>query len=293
MTWAFGQLAAFDTETTGVNVETDRVVTATVVDIVPGADPAVASHLIAVDVDIPQAATDVHGVTTEHARENGKPPGEVLEAVASHLAESLANGVPIVGCNVAYDLTILDRELRRNGLVPLTKRLQGRLRPVIDVFVLDKALDRYRRGGRKLVDLCAFYGVKLNGAHDATADALGAARVAYRMCQRSQLDVGGLRDLYGDRPRQAPHIAAAFTVLGRMSMADLHAAQVGWYREQAESLAAYFLQQALEAESKANRAEANADEEARDLAENEARELRERAESVSLVWPLAPVEAVS
>jgi DNA polymerase-3 subunit epsilon len=276
-------MAAFDTESTGVDVETARIVTATVAHIIPNAETEIASHLIAVDVDIPEQATEVHGITTEHARANGKPAPEMLESVAAHLAEAMANGVPVVGCNLAYDFSLLDRELRRNGLATLDQRLGREIGPVVDVFVIDKALDRFRKGGRKLVDLCATYGARIDDAHDATADALAAARVAYKMARRATLDVGGIASLYGDRPRQAPHIAAAFAMFGQMSLTELHEAQKGWYAEQSTSLAQYFRQKANE---EAHKAETTSDEAERETALADAADLRRRADEVSTDWPV-------
>jgi hypothetical protein len=87
------------------------------------------------------------------------------------------SGCPVVGFNLCYDLTLLDRELRRHGRPPLEPGY------VIDAFVLDKHVS-YRRGPRKLVDQCQHYGVRIDGAHDAAADALAAARVAWRIAQR-------------------------------------------------------------------------------------------------------------
>jgi DNA polymerase-3 subunit epsilon len=286
VTWFLGEMAAFDSESTGTDVETARIVTATVVQIVPGSETLVSSHLVAVDVDIPEAATAVHGITTEHARANGKPAAEVLEAVAAHLAEVMANGIPVVGMNLQYDFTLLDRELRRNGLATLDARLGRPIGPVVDVFVIDKALDKYRKGGRKLVDMCATYGARITDAHDATADALAAARIAYKMGRRASLDMAALRDLYGDRPRQAPHIAAAFTMFGHMSLAELHEAQKGWYAEQASSLAAYFRREAHEVKFKAGAVES--DPAMAEQLRSEAEEMRRRADDVSTDWPMRP-----
>lgn len=286
MSWTFGELAPFDVETTGVDVESARIVTAAVGHIVPGAEPAMESHLIAVDVDIPVEATEVHGITTEHARQHGRPAVEVLEAVADRMTKLLAAGAPIVGMNVAFDLTILDRELRRNGLAPLDARLGRPVAPVVDVFVIDKAVDRFRRGGRKLTDLCTHYGVRLDDAHDASADALAAARVAYAMCRRATAEPGAVAAMYGDRPRQAPHIADAFMRLGRMNLAQLYEAQRGWFLEQGESLAAYFRQKANEETA---RAEQLADDGERDLALQDVERLRSRADGVLTEWPMVVI----
>lgn len=283
MSWAFGELAPFDCETTGTDVETARIVTAAVAHIVPGAETVTDAYLVAVDVDIPAEASAVHGITTEQARENGKPAAEVLEAVAGSLGEALGQGVPLVGMNVAFDLTILDRELRRNNLPTLEERIGGPVAPVIDAYVIDKALDRYRRGGRKLTDLCSFYGVRLDGAHDAAADALASARVAFNLCRRAGLERHELERLYADRPRQAPHIAAAFRALGQMSLAELHEAQKRWYAEQAQSLAVYFRQKANE---EAVKAERTVDAAAHGLVMADVDSLRDRADKVSTEWPM-------
>lgn len=288
--WHLGPLCPFDIESTGVDVENDRVVSVTVARIRPGEPTDVRSHLIAVDVDIPQAATDVHGITTEHARASGKPAAEVLDAVAGDLALAMHAGTPVVGCNLAYDFTILDRELRRNGLPTVEDRLGGPIRPVIDVFVIDKAVDRYRPGSRKLTALCEHYGVRIDGAHDAEFDALAAARVAYRIAQRAAralTDPLDVADLY--RSRKYPdRIAREFQTLGRMSLDELHDAQVGWYATQSEGLAAHWRRQAHELEHLAER---TVDEAKRDSMLADAWGLRERADTVTSDWPVRPYRA--
>lgn len=55
---------------------------------------------------------------------------------------------------------------------------------VIDPLVLDKFVDPFRRGSRKLEAVCPHYGVRLDQAHDAAADAIGAARVAWRIARK-------------------------------------------------------------------------------------------------------------
>lgn len=287
MSWHLGPLAPFDIESTGTDVENDRVVSVTVARITPGQETLVRSHLIAVDVDIPEQATEIHGITTEHARENGKPPVEVLNAVAADLTDAVSSGVPIVGSNLAYDLTILDRELRRHGLPTVEDRLARPIAPVLDVLVIDKAIDRYRKGSRRLDALCEHYGVRLDGAHDSTNDALAAARVLYRIGQRAAratTDPLDIADMYADR-RYPEKMAYAFRNLGRMSLADLHAAQVGWYAEQSRSLAQYFRQKANEEE---HRGDVATDDGVREQAYADAEGLRRSANEINGAWPMRP-----
>lgn len=215
MSWHNGPMLPFDTETTGVDVENDRIVTASLVSI-NGSNVTTDSYLINPGVDIPNEATAVHGITTEHAAAHGKPPAEVLDIIAADLALSLHRGIPVVGMNVAFDLTILDRDCYRHGVPTVTDRLDGApLAPVIDVRVLDKQVEQRRRGKRKLTDLCEHYKVRIDGAHDASFDAIAAARVAWRIAQK-------------------------YPAIGTMPLPELHKHQIDWAFEQAASLQAYF-----------------------------------------------------
>ena len=163
MSWTDGPLLGFDTETTGVDVDHDRIVTAALVRR-DASGTHVRSWLIDPGVPIPDAAAAIHGVSTEHARTHGRPPREALEEIATDLAEALRGGVPVVAYNASFDLCLLDAELRRHRLKTLPDRLCSDARPVIDPLVLDRAEDRLRRGKRKLVDLCGYYQVVESGA---------------------------------------------------------------------------------------------------------------------------------
>lgn len=237
--------AVFDLETTGVNVETDRIVTGCVGLLWPGppGEPwrqQIESHLAAVD-NIPAEATTVHGITTAFAQANGKPPTEVIFNITHRLTTHLRAGAPLIGTNISYDLTILDRECRRHS-VPRIDDLGGGclIEPVIDVYVLDKWLDPYRSGGRKLTDLIDWYGVRHEGAHDSTADALAAGRVAYRMAQAARSDHVALTQFFRGHGRKRPEeIADRFAMLDQMNPATLHANQVRWRAEQQASLREY------------------------------------------------------
>lgn len=294
--WWQGPMCPFDTESTGVDLENDRIVSATVVVMRPAAaggkhEVEVRSHVIAVDIDIPQGATDIHGITTEYAREHGKPAADVLDLVAADLAMALRAGVPAVGMNLSFDWTLLDRECRRWGVPTVEDRLDGQpIAPVVDVYVIDRALDRYRPGSRKLTDLCEHYGVRIDGAHDATFDALAAARVAYRMGQRSQMDLAALRALYASRRYPNP-IAAQWQQFGRLPLADLHEAQTRWYREQTESLRQHWNRQRNEALHNAEVARDKGDDGAAATAEDDAAELARRIDSLSAHWPIRPLPA--
>lgn len=181
--WADGPLVGFDTETTGVDVGVDRIVTAAVVRRVGGRAVA-RTWLIDPGVEIPAGATAVHGITTEHARTHGGEPAGALEEIADTLAGALTRGEPVVAYNASYDLSLLDAELRRHGLRTLPQRIARDVRVVIDPLVLDRWLDTYRAGKRRLGDLCAHYGVAPGTLHTADADVVATLDVLEALCTR-------------------------------------------------------------------------------------------------------------
>lgn len=184
-------MVAFDLETTGVDPTDARIVTVCVAQVQAGSEPIVETWLVDPGVEIPAEATDVHGITTEYAREHGEPVAPVIDLVADQLASSWRDGIPTIVMNAAYDLTLLDAELYRHGLASLHERLDGTPMLIMDPLVCDRALDRYRKGKKRLEDLCRVYGVTNQAAHDASGDALAAARVAWVMAERFPNDLQG------------------------------------------------------------------------------------------------------
>lgn len=130
---------------------------------------------------IPEQASAIHGIGTDHARKHGARAAPAVEEIAHAVAEVLRSGVPLVVMNARYDLSLLDRECHRYGLPSVDERVGGAPSPVIDPLVIDKHVDKYRKGKRALQALCDHYGVTLDGAHEASADAVAAVRVVRRM----------------------------------------------------------------------------------------------------------------
>ncbi|WP_371793889.1 exonuclease domain-containing protein [Streptomyces albidoflavus] len=211
--WAGRPLVGFDLETTGVDPETDRIVTGCVVRYGGGRPTEARTWLADPGVPIPAGATAVHGVTTEAARASGRPAADVVTEITAALVQAAAEGLPIVAMNAAFDLTMLDREARRYGVRPLGDLCSP---VVLDPRVLDRQLDRYRRGGRTLTDLCRHYVVRLEAAHSADADAVAACALVWKL-------------------------AARYQVLAHTELGELHDLQTRWAREQAEGLRDYFV----------------------------------------------------
>lgn len=187
MSWLEHGVIGFDTETTGVDVDHDRIVSAAVVRRVGAAGhpvTTVTTWLIDPGVEIPPGATEIHGISTDHARRHGRPARAALDEVADALVAAQRRGEPVVAYNASFDLTLLDVELRRHGLATLPERLGRDVAPVLDPFVLDRTLDPYRPGPRRLGDLCERYGVTATAAlHRADVDVLATLDVLARMVE--------------------------------------------------------------------------------------------------------------
>ncbi|MFI6447049.1 exonuclease domain-containing protein [Kitasatospora sp. NPDC050543] len=212
MSWWQEPLVGFDLETTGTDPAVSRIVTAALVDTVGSRQQGTTSWLLDPGVPIPADAEAIHGIGDDLVRAKGRPAKEAVEEIAAALCERLTAGRPVVAFNAPFDLSLLDAELRRHGLPALAERLGGPVAPVLDALAIDRAVDRYRKGSRTLQRVCEVYGVELTDAHEAGSDALAAVRVAVALGRRY--------------PRQ----------VGEVPLAELHASQVGWYREWAEGL---------------------------------------------------------
>lgn len=198
--WA-KRIAVFDLETTGLVLTDARIVTACAVELdetgaIVGRDIEWLADPV---IEIPDIAASVHGVTTERARAEGRPAGEVVGEIVATLRGYLERGIPVVAYNAPYDFTILFHEAVRHGIEPLANPS-----PIVDPLVLDKHFDKYRSGKRRLENAAAHYGVELTDAHNATADAVAAGRVAQAIFRKFPM----------------PETAA-----------ELHEAQIGWSKE--------------------------------------------------------------
>lgn len=241
MTWHLGRLCLFDLESTGVDAHRDRIVTAAVIEAGAGAKTLTHEWLVNPGITIPQGATDIHGITTAHAHTNGRPPQTAVKEIADNLVSCSESGMPIVGHNATYDLTMLCAELVRHGYSGHALRVRD-IRPVIDTLVLEKSLDPYRPGkpnGRRpddacgphtLLEACRLWDVQLSeeDAHGAAADALAAGRLAWRLATQPD------RFAQFDGPRGVDRINPAQWPLDR-----LHDWQAERYAASAASFQAY------------------------------------------------------
>ena len=203
------KIVGFDLETTGLDLSTSRIVTASIVEVDAAGDQVLAKDwLVNPGIEIPTEASAVHGVTTEIAQSQGMSPEVAITEIAEILEGYFLSGTAVVAFNAPYDFTILRNELIRNGLQTLVAK------PVIDPLVIDKRFVKMRRGKRTLSILCGHYSIELLNAHQSSADALAAVRLAQQQ-------------------------ARVFAKEIERDLDTLHDQQIVWSKEQDESFAAF------------------------------------------------------
>ncbi len=146
----------FDLETTGVNIATDRIVEIAILKVFPNGNKESKTWLVNPEIEIPQGATDVHGITNEKV---------VTEPTFKELANEVSK--MIEGCDLAgfnsnrFDIPLLAEELMRVGI-----DFDMKNRKAIDVQVIF-----HKKEQRTLSAGYQFYcGKELEGAHGAEAD---------------------------------------------------------------------------------------------------------------------------
>ncbi len=166
------EAVALDTETTGLDAKSARVIQIAAVRISNGALATAAPFDTLVDpgVPVPAATTKVHGITDAALR--GQP---AFKDVAGPLGDYIGARV-VIGHTVGYDMTVLGREHAAAGLAaPRWRTLD--VRPLARIVAPGLA-------GYSLDRLCEWLGIAITQRHSALGDAEAAAQVFLALLPR-------------------------------------------------------------------------------------------------------------
>ncbi|MGA3214437.1 MAG: exonuclease domain-containing protein [Acidimicrobiales bacterium] len=178
MAWNEGPLLGFDLETTGVNPCKDLPVQVALVRWDRCAIACRNVFLVDPGCEIPAAAEAVHGISTRKARREGCRLEEAVAILHSVLQKAQADRLPVVAMNASFDITIATTLFRNFGLKPIAWVA------LVDPLVIDRQMDRYRSGKRRLDALCRVYDVILASPHDAGSDADATVAIARTIAER-------------------------------------------------------------------------------------------------------------
>lgn len=179
------KILVFDTETTGVETDTDRIVQLFIA-VCDGQGNFLETWewVINPGVEVPEEASNVHGFTTEILEEQGRDPEESLREAWNVFIEH--NDLTWIAYNLSFDLSILDAEISRHLRVFGFGDDVARDLKLFDPYLVDRVKDKYRKGSRKLENLAEHYGVPFDpeAAHKADYDVLVTAKVAVAVARK-------------------------------------------------------------------------------------------------------------
>lgn len=196
--WTELPFLVVDTETTGLDKTTHRVIEIAWVLFEARKEIASDARLCSVPDPIPEEITDITGISSAMLIDQ---PG--FEFHIDSFLEAASKAAFIVAYNANFDRLFIEAEFAR----------AGKIMPQftwVDPCVYIREFDRYQKG-KKLSDAAARWGVSLNGAHRALADAKAAGHLLLKLM---------------------PHLKAS-------SLSELITLQNGWQQDQERQYKAY------------------------------------------------------
>lgn len=175
----------FDTETTGLNRSTARIVQlAWILSNSNGSEVSRSSMIIKPSgYSIPESAAAIHNITTAYALENGVP----LKKCLKQMAELVDDVKLLVAHNISYDSSILKEEFHRAGLnYPFGKTpVVCTMKSSTEYCELPKNSDIPGYKYPKLEELYRhLFGYDFLDAHDALADAVACKQCYFELVKR-------------------------------------------------------------------------------------------------------------
>ena len=140
------------------------------------------NHIVRPDgFEIPKAASDVHGITTEFALENGKPLLDVIFAFGADLNQAEC----VIGHNLDYDLHIVGAEYVRLGYDSRIMFARPTLCTMQATIQYCNIPGRFGPKWPKLMELYTkLFGQEFDGAHDAMADIVATKECFFELIRR-------------------------------------------------------------------------------------------------------------
>lgn len=189
------KLITLDAETSGVDTDNDRIIQWYMR--AKDGDNVVFEQEWILDpgVEIPREAYEVHGMSTEWLKENGRK--DVAKAIGE-IHETLAcygnAGYIVCGFNHSFDLAILDSENRRAYPGEIWRKFGESVR-YIDPCIFSRVFDKYKKGGHQLITVAKRNGIEIeeDRLHAADYDVEVTEKLVPIMLNRAWKELRTLR----------------------------------------------------------------------------------------------------
>ena len=187
--WREAEMVVIDFETTATDPKEARIVEVGAVAFKDGQIIGALSKLVNPGIPVPEGARAVHGITDEELADAGS-----FKDVLADLYTVCECAMPMA-YNEPYDRTVLHCELDRIGDYNADILAFDRKQTWIDPLVWVREFDKFVKGkGRnKLTVTAERYGIKLDNAHRAVADAEATMKVFMHIAPK--IDAITLSDL--------------------------------------------------------------------------------------------------
>lgn len=171
---------SIDVETTGIKTGGNDIIEVSAIHFHNFKQTELFTTLIRPRKPIPRDASDINGITDEMVQ-NAPKFCEIIPALTAFIGK-----MPVVAHNAAFDL----KHLFVNGLDAANNR-----KVVYDTLHLSKKFCDEDIMDHKLSTVCRDFGIVIDGAHRATADALACGMIFVKMLINSRDDCYDISDL--------------------------------------------------------------------------------------------------
>lgn len=178
--WTERPFFALDVETTGLDAASNRIIELALVPFNMSSNVKAFNQLFSVDEPLPPEIIRITGISDDMLENQPK-----FSSCLDQCVDFFSKAAFIVAYNAKFDRPFMESEFARfNKVLPEL--------PWVDPFIFVCDIDRYKRG-KKLSDAAKRWGVNLENAHRAQADAQAAGQLMLKMSE--QVDCQTLDEL--------------------------------------------------------------------------------------------------
>jgi DNA polymerase-3 subunit epsilon len=174
--WPNRSFVAFDTETTGLDFDNDRIIQAAIAVFVKGQHVWSFDWLLNTKRESEPEAVAIHNITDEQRWKEGEDSLPVMQHLIALFRRSIRANCPVVAFNSPFDFTMFRREIARFHLDFDMDGLH-----IIDPLVLDRHFQKnvpvFTAPYMRQCEMAARYGLSIP-THDALQDAICAGNIA-------------------------------------------------------------------------------------------------------------------